>query len=134
MTYDPATELQSAQGAFLLDMHHVIQVTTYDGKDQYGTRRLSSDPAKTRQYTCLIQLNERTAWAVSSDTDDLPYIAYVMTIPIGGSATYAIRAEEQISVVTYADTGMEGTVRRMGTIKSYPDQYGNLFVQTVTFD
>lgn len=134
MTYDPATELQSAQGAFLLDMHHVIQVTTYSGHDAYGKRQLSTDPAQTRQYNCLIQLNERTSWNVSSDTDDLPYIAYVMTIPLGGSQPYAIRAEEQISVITYGDPEMDGTVRRMGTVKSYPDQYGNLFVQTVTFE
>jgi hypothetical protein len=134
MTYDPGTELQSAQSIFLQDMYHVIEVTTYSGKDAYGKRQLSTDPAETRQYNCLIQVNERTSWNITSDTDDLPYMAYVMTIPIGGTVPYPIRVEEQVSVVTYADPNLEGVVRRMGRIQSYPDQYGNLFTQTFTFE
>jgi hypothetical protein len=134
VSYDPGTELQSAQAIFLQDMYHVLEVVTYAGTDAYGKRLLSTNPEQTRQYNCLIQINERTANNVSAYTDDLPYIAYVMSIPIGGTAPYPIRVEEQISVVTYGDPALEGKIRRLGRIASYPDQYGNVFTQTITFE
>lgn len=128
------TELISAQSVFLLDMHHVIQVTTFAGHDEYGKRALSSDPTKTRQYNCLIQPNERTAWSVAAATDALPYIAYVLTVPVNGTDAYPIRVEEQITVITSGSSELNGTIRRMGVIKTFPDQYGNAFVMTVTFE
>lgn len=128
------TELISAQSVFLLDMHHVIQVTAFSGHDEYGKRALSADPAKTRQYNCLIQPNERTAWNVATSTDALPYIAYVLTVPINGTDAYPIRNEEQITVVHSGSSELDGTIRRLGLIKTFPDQYGNAFVMTVTFE
>jgi len=128
------TELIAAQSVFLLDMHHQIQVVTYSGHDGYGKRALSTDPTKTRTYNCLIQPNERTAWTVGTSTDGLPYIAYVLTVPVNGSDAYPIRAEEQITVLHSGSSELDGTVRRMGLVKTYPDQYGNAFVMTVTFE
>ena len=128
------TELITAQSTFLLDMHHTIQVTTYLGHDGFGKRALSTDPAKTRTYNCLIQPNERTAWNVAAATDALPYIAYVLTVPVGGTDAYPIRVEERITVVHSGNDELDGTVRRMGLVKTYPDQYGNNFVMTVTFE
>jgi hypothetical protein len=128
------TELISAQSVFLLDMHHTIQVVTYAGHDAYGKRQLSTNPSQTRQYNCLIQPNERTSWTVGTSTDGLPYIAYVLTVPIGGTDAYPIRAEEQITVIHSGNDELDGTVRRMGLVKTFPDQYGNNFVMTVTFE
>lgn len=128
------TELINAQATFLLDMHHIVQVVTYAGHDGYAKRQLSTDPAKTRRYNCLIQPNERTAWNVASATDALPYIAYVLTVPIGGTDAYPIRVEEQITVITSGNDELDGTVRRMGMVKTFPDQYGNNFVMTITFE
>lgn len=132
MTYN--TELITAQASFLPDVHHVIQVTSYSGgHGKNGQRLLSTDPNQTRQYRCLIQPNENTAWTVASDTDAFPYMAYILSIPIGATDAYMIRVEEQLTIITFGDTTLTGTVRRMGGIKSYPDQYGNLFAQVITF-
>lgn len=127
-------ELINAQSIFLLDMHHQIQVVTYAGHDGYGKRQLSTDPTKTRTYNCLIQPNERTAWTVGTSTDALPYIAYVLTVPVNGTDAYPIRVEEQMTVVSSGAGEINGTVRRMGNIRTFPDQFGNAFVMTVTFE
>lgn len=125
------TELLSAQANFLRDMHHVIQVTSYGaGHDNNGARIL--DGTTTRQYNCLIQQNENTRWNVASATDDFPYVAYVISTPIGQTDAVPIRVEEQITIIT-PSYWASSTPRRMGNIQSYPDQYGNLFVMKITF-
>lgn len=127
-------ELIAAQSIFLRDMHHIIEVTTYLGHDAYSKRQLSTNPAQKRQYNCLIQPNERTAWNIQTSTDALPYIAYVLTVPINGTDSYPIRVEEQIKVIHSGDGELDGTIRRMGSLRTFPDQYGNNFVMTITFE
>jgi hypothetical protein len=128
-----ASELINAQAAFLIDAHHQIQVSTYTGgHDAYSKRVVTTDPSEIRTYNCLIQPNEGTDWTVASSTDKFPYIAYVLSIPVGGTDAYPIRAEEQIQVLEPAY--LTGLTRRLGLVKTYPDQYGNIFVQTITFE
>jgi hypothetical protein len=127
------TELISSQSAFLLNMHDTIQVTSYTGgHDGFGKRIDTTDPSKIRVYNCLIQDNEDTNWTVGTSTDRMPYVAYVLTVPVGGTDAYPIRTQEEMEVLS--PSYLAGTIRRLGTIKTYPDQYGNRFVQWMTFE
>lgn len=127
----PNNLLLASQAIFLVDMHHVIQVTSYGtGHDNNGARLL--DNSTTRQYNCLLQNNENTRWNNQSATDDFPYVAYVISTPIGQGDAVPIRAEEQMTIVTPTYWG-PSTPRRLGTVKSYFDQYGNLHNMTLTF-
>lgn len=123
--------LLASQAIFLVDMHHVISVTSYGaGHDNSGRRVL--DPSTTRQYHCLLQNNENTRWNVSSATDDFPYVAYVLSTPIGQGDAVPIRVEEQMTVIT-PSIWTSSTPRRLGNIRSYFDQYGNLHNMAITF-
>lgn len=124
------TELLNALGSFIPVANHVVQVASYSGLDKYGSRALNS--ATTRQYRCLIQNNESTRWNVQSGTDDFPYLAYMLSVPIGQSDAVPVRVEEQFSVVT-PSYWASSTPRTLGEIKSYFDEYGNLFCMTATF-
>lgn len=111
--------------------HDVIEVTTWKGHASNGSPTL--DTTTTRQYKCYIQDNERTSWSDFSATDGMPYIAYVLSIPLGQFDAVPIRKNSQMTVVTskVVDTG---TIRRLGVIKSYQDQYGNLHNMAITFE
>lgn len=124
-------ELLGAQAHFLPLMTHVIQVTSYGARDNNGNRTL--DGTTTRQYHCLIQNNEVTRWSTSGAVDAFPYIAYVLSTPIGATDAQPIRVEEQITIVS-PSYWASVTPRRMGEIKSYPDQFGNLFCYSITFE
>jgi hypothetical protein len=124
--------LLAGQATFLKDMNHVIEVVTYsESHDNYGNRTLSLSDA--RQYKCLIQQNEDTKWTTTGSVDTFPYVAYVLSIPINGVDAVPIAVEEQITVINPVYMASK-TPRRLGVIKSYPDQYGNLFVMTITFE
>lgn len=127
----PNSGLIAAQSLFGLDMHDVIEVTSWNGRDNYGKAVL--DSTTTRRYNCLIQANENSKWGTQNVTDAFPYIAYVLTVPIGQEDLLPIRVEEQITIITptYWDNKK---IRRLGNIQSFPDQYGNLFVQQFTFE
>lgn len=126
------TLLQTGQATFLKDMNHVIEVVAYaSGHDNYGNRII--DSGTSRQYRCLIQQNEDTKWSNAGSVDSFPFVAYVLSIPIDGSDAVPIRVEEQITVLAPSFMA-SSTPRRLGTIRSYPDQYGNLFDMTVTFE
>lgn len=122
--------LLSQQAYYLPLMNDIIQVSTYGGRDNAGARVI--DNTTTRQYKCLIQINEDTRWVTAGAVDGLPYVAYVLSTPIGETEPVPIRVEEQITIVTPSYLASD-TPRRLGTIKSYPDQYGNLFCYTITF-
>lgn len=124
------TELLNALGSFIPVANHVVQVTSYSGMDKYGSRAL--DSTTTRQYRCLIQNNESTHWNVQSATDDFPYVAYLLSVPIGQADAVPVRVEEQFTVVT-PSYWASVTPRTLGQIKSYFDEYGSLFCMTATF-
>lgn len=109
----------------------VIEVTTLQGHDGHGKPVL--DPTTARQYRCYIQYNERTTWSEYGATDGMPYVAYTLSIPIGQEDAVPIRKNEQMTVMasSFVETG---TSRRIGVIKSYPDQYGNLHNMAITFE
>lgn len=123
--------LLAGQSFFLPLMNHSISVSSYNARDQFGNRGI--DGTTTRQYKCYIQNNENTRWATSGATDALPYVAYVLSTPIGQSEAVPIRVEEQITVIQPSYLASD-TPRRMGTIKSYFDDYGNLFCYAITFE
>lgn len=126
------SDLLSAQGLYAQFMKHVIEVTSWGtGRDDHGKPVL--DTSTTRRYTCLVQPNEATRWGTPGATDELPYIAYVLTVPIGQSEPVPIRVEEQITVVNPVYLASD-TPRRMGRVQTYPDQFGNMFVVVVTFE
>jgi hypothetical protein len=122
--------LLSGQAYYLPLMTHIIQVTSYGARDNSGNRVLNN--STTRQYPCFIQNNEDTRWATSGAVDSFPYVAYVLSTPIGQVDAVPIRVEEQITIIQPSYWASE-TPRRMGAIKSYFDQFGNLFTETVTF-
>lgn len=124
-------QLLAAQYLYLQNMHHVIEVTTWSGHDNYGKPTL--DPTTTRRYNCYLQTNETTRWNTDSATDAFPYVAYVLSVPIGGSDAVPIRREEQVTVIT-PSYWESSTPRRLGKIQGYFDQYGNLFVQQFSFE
>lgn len=111
--------------------HDVIQVTTLTGHDSNG--KPVPNPATARQYRCYIQDNERTSWNEYAGTDGMPYVAYILSIPIGGTDAVPIRSNEQMTVVT-SNVVETNTTRRIGVIKSYQDQYGNLHNMAITFE
>lgn len=111
--------------------HDVIQVTTLKGHDGNGKPVL--DLTTTRQYKCYIQDNERVSWSEYAATDGMPYVAYVLSIPIGGTDAVPIRKNDQMTVVTSSYLVLN-TTRRIGVIKSYQDQYGNLHNMAITFE
>lgn len=124
--------LISAQSLYLELCKHVIQVETWSGAhDNYGKPQLNA--ATTRQYNCLLQMNEGTRWNNVSATDEFPYIAYVLSVPIGGNDAVPIRVEEQMTVVT-PSYWASSTPRRLGRIQTYPDQFGNMFAMVITFE
>lgn len=123
--------LLTHQAYFVPLMNHVIQVVSYSARDDYGTR--ITNPATSRQYRCLLQQNEDTSWNVAASVDALPYIAYVLSTPINGTDAVPIRAEEQMTIIA-PSYWASATPRRLGTVKSYNDQYGNLFCYSVTFE
>lgn len=125
------TELIAALYPFVLVANHIVEVTSYNAKDAYGTRAL--DGSTTRQYQCLLQNNEETRWNTQSATDSFPYVAYILSVPINGSDAVPIRVEEQFTIVEPSYWG-PSTPRRLGTVKSYFDQYGFLFCMTATFE
>jgi hypothetical protein len=127
-----SSSLQNLLAFFLPVANHVIEVETYKGRDPFGTRQL--DPTTVRQYSCYIQYNERTAWNVEQAVDGMPYIAYVLSIPIGQTTAFPIRVEEQLTIISAANPDLDGTTRRLGTVKTYSDQYGDNAVYTVTFE
>lgn len=111
--------------------HDVIEVTTLKGNDGQGIPVL--DGTTTRRYRCYIQDNERLSWTDQIGTDGVPYVAYILSVPLGQGDAVPIRKNEQMTVVTssYVQTGV---VRRIGVIKSYQDQYGNLHNMAITFE
>jgi hypothetical protein len=112
--------------------NHVIQVESWSGgHDNYGKPVL--DPSTSRQYKCLLQMNEQTRWGTQSATDEFPYMAYVLSVPIGQTDAVPIRAEEQVTVVSPAYWASD-TPRRLGKIQTYFDQYGNTFVMVFAFE
>lgn len=125
------TELIAALYPFVLVANHIVQVTSYSAKDAYGTRVL--DGSTTRQYRCLLQNNEETKWNTQSATDSFPYVAYILSVPIGQTDAVPVRVEEQFTIVQPSYWGVD-TPRRLGEVKSYFDQYGNLFCMTATFE
>ena len=122
--------LLSQQAYYLPLMNDIIQVSSYSGRDNSGAQII--DNTTTRQYKCLIQNNEDTRWSNTGAIDALPYVAYVLSTPIGQTDAVPIRVEEQITIVVPSYLA-SATPRRLGTIKSYPDQYGNLFCYMITF-
>lgn len=111
--------------------HDVIEVTSWKGHDDNGRQIL--DPTTTRQYRCYIQNNERTSWNVEVANDGTPYKAYVLSVPLNMGVAVPIRRDEQMKVV--ASSYMElGTVRRIGLVNCYQDQYGNLHNMEITFE
>lgn len=127
-----STALLNGLATFFGVANHVIEVTNYKGKDSFGKRLL--DNTSTRQYRCYIQPNERTAWNNYAATDGLPYIAYVLSVPLNGTLPVLVRVEDQVTIVQAGNTDLDGQVRRLGTVKTYSDQYGNNFVFTITFE
>lgn len=114
--------------------NHVIEVTTWKGHDAHGLPVL--DPTTTRRYRCLIQDNETTSWSDIGGTDGMPYLAYILSIPITGLVIddiVPIRKNEQITVIAPSYLASEKP-RRVGTVKSYFDQYGNLHNIAITFE
>ena len=124
-------QLQADQLPWIALCHDIIEVTTFKGRDSGGRPVL--DPTTTRQYRCYIQDNQRVSWTDQIGTDAEPYIAYVLSIPIGQGDAVPIERNEQMVVVasSYVKTG---TNRRIGIIKSYQDQYGNLHNMAITFE
>jgi hypothetical protein len=110
--------------------NHVIEVVSFNGHDNYGKPVL--DPSTARQYKCLLQMNEETAQSTPGATDDFPYMAYVLSVPIGQGDAVPIRAEEQVTVISPAYWASD-TPRLLGKINTYFDQYGNNFVMVFTF-
>lgn len=127
----PNLRLQVDQLPWVALCNDVIQVTTLKGHNSEGQPVL--DGTTTRQYRCYIQDNERTSWSDQMGTDGMPYVAYVLSIPLNGTDAVPIGKNEQMTVVTsnYVKTG---TIRRIGLIRSYPDQYGNLHNIAITFE
>lgn len=127
----PNLQLQADLLPWISLCHDVIEVTSWSGHTSNGKPVL--DGSTTRQYRCYIQDNERTSWSQYQATDGMPYIAYVLSVPIGQGNAVPIRSKEQMTVVTssYVTTG---TQRRIGIIKSYQDQYGNLHNMAITFE
>jgi hypothetical protein len=113
--------------------NHVVEVTSWSSikKDNYGKPIL--DMSTTRRYKCLLQMNDETKWTNSGATDDFPYIAYVLSVPIGGTDAVPIRVEEQVTVITPAFWA-SATPRRLGKIQTYPDEHGNMFVMVFGFE
>lgn len=111
--------------------HDVIEVTTFKGHDSGGRPVL--DTTTTRQYRCYIQDNDRTSWSMELGVDGLPYVAYVLSVPIGRGDAAPIKSNEQMTVVSSSCVDI-GTQRRIGVIKSYQDQYGNLHNMAITFE
>jgi len=124
-------QLQADQLPWINLCHDVIEVTTWKGHDAGG--RPTLDLTTTRQYRCLIQNNERTSWSPELGTDGEPYVAYVLSIPIGQGDAVPIRKNEQMKVVT-SNFVTVNTIRRIGIFKSYPDQYGYLHNMAITFE
>src|SRR5262249_8540737 len=124
-------QLQADQLPWVALCHDIIEVTSYKGHLDTGQPGL--DPTTTRRYRCYIQDNERTSWSEYAATDGSPFIAYTLSVPIGQGDALPIRKNEQMTVVasSYVDVG---TIRRIGVIKSYQDQYGNLHNMAITFE
>lgn len=124
--------LQADQLPWVPLCNHVIEVTTWKGRGANGEPIL--DPTTTRQYRCLIQNTDTSTWNQQGVTDGNPYSAYVLSIPITGPVTddaVPISNHEQVTIIQ--PTYLAGTVRRMGTVEHYPDQYGNLHNMRFTF-
>lgn len=114
--------------------NHTIEVTNWSGHEPHGLPIL--DPTTTRRYRCFIQENETTSWSDIGGTDGMPYLAYVLSVPITGSITddvVPIRKNSQMTVIVPTYLASEKP-RRIGTIKSYSDQYGNLHNIAMTFE
>lgn len=126
------TRLITDLSAFVPLCHDVIQVTSFSGAHTADGKPVLN-MATQRSYRCYIQNNERTSWNDYSATDGMPYVAFVLSIPIGQGDALAIHKTEQMSVTTssYVPTP---TIRRIGTIKSYQDQFGNLHNMAITFE
>jgi hypothetical protein len=116
--------------------NHVIQVTSYSGAhDNQGNRQL--DTATARQYRCLIQSKEDTSWATAGATDDWPFVAYILSVPINGfpntnslwTDAYPIHKEEQLQVITPSYI----TLRFIGRVMSSFNEWGDLHNIMVTF-
>lgn len=127
------TALISYQSLYVPLCNHVIQVTSWSStkRDSFGKAVL--DGSTTRQYRCLLQINDGTKWGISSATDNFPYVAYVLSVPINGEDAVPIRVEEQVTVVTPSYWASE-TPRRLGKIQSYSDEHGNHFAMVFTFE
>lgn len=124
-------QLQADQLPWVALCHDVIEVTTLLGHDGQG--KPVPDPTTTRRYRCYIQDNERTSWSDQLANDGMPYVAYVLSVPIGQGDAVPIRSKEMMTVVTSSYVEV-GTSRRIGVIKSYQDQYGNLHNMAITFE
>lgn len=124
-------QLQSDQLPWVSLCHDVIEVTDFKGHDSGGRPIL--DVTTTRRYRCYIQNNERTSWSTELGTDGFPYVAYTLSIPIGKGDAVPIVSKSQMTVVVSSYVEI-GTLRRIGIIKSYPDQYGNLHNMAITFE
>lgn len=124
-------QLQADQLPWVALCNDVIEVTNWKGHDSGGRPIL--DSTTTRQYRCYIQNNERTSWATELGTDGFPYVAYVLSVPLNQGDAVPIISKAQMTVVksSYVEVG---TIRRIGIIKSYPDQYGNLHNMAITFE
>jgi hypothetical protein len=128
---NPNLQLQADLLPWVSLCHDVIEVTDWKGHTDNGAAVL--DPTTTRQYRCYIQNNDRTSWNEYAATDGMPYISYTLSIPIGQTDAVPIRSKSQMTVIT-SNLVETGTIRRIGVIKSYPDQYGNLHNMAITFE
>src|SRR5215469_4012319 len=109
-------QLQADQLPWVALCHDVIEITDWKGHTDNGVAVL--DLTTTRQYKCYIQDNERTSWSEYSATDGMPYIAYILSVPIGQGDAVPIRSKSQMKVVS-SSVVQTGTIRRIGVIKSY---------------
>lgn len=122
------TQLIAGQYPFVAHCNHTIQAQSYLGHT--GTGQPTLDPATIRQYRCYIEEVERTSFTVQGATDGIPYVAYILSIPINGTDAVPIHRTDKITVVNPSYI----TFRRFGTIKSYTDQFGNLHNIQITFE
>lgn len=122
--------LQVDLSAFIDLCNARLQVTTVTGHD--GNGRPILDTTTTRTYRCYIQANERTSWSDREATDGMPNVAYVLSVPVNQSDAVPIRKNDQMEIL--APSSYAGIIRRIGTIKSYEDQYGNLHNMAITFE
>lgn len=125
--------LLAYQSLYLHMANHVVEVTSWSStkKDNYGKPIL--DSSTTRQYRCLLQMNDGTSWTTSGATDEFPYMAYVLSVPIGADDAVPIRREEQVTVIS-PETWASDTPRRLGKIQTFFDESGNDFAMVFVFE